>query len=101
MTELPDGNEIVDGEWFESKKNGISISSEISERYELQVNDQIVIDIAGKKIKSFIQSIREVNWENFSPNFSLLAFRRILKKLHQHLLLLFTSLKKKIHYHQK
>ena len=45
MTELPDGNEIVDGEWFENKKNGISISSEISERYELQVNDQIVIDI--------------------------------------------------------
>ena len=81
MTELPDGNEIVDGEWFESKKNGISISSEISERYELQVNDQIVIDIAGKKIKSFIQSIREVNWENFSPNFFAIGFPEDFKEI--------------------
>jgi len=81
MTELPDGNEIVDGEWFESKKNGISISSEISERYELQVNDQIVIDIAGKKIESFIQSIREVNWENFSPNFFAIGFPEDFKEI--------------------
>ena len=81
MTELPDGNEIVDGEWFENKKNGISISSEISERYELQVNDQIVIDIAGKKIESFIQSIREVNWENFSPNFFAIGFPEDFKEI--------------------
>ena len=47
MDKLPEGNEVIAGKWFEN--NGISISSEISERYELQVNDQIVIDIAGKR----------------------------------------------------
>jgi putative ABC transport system permease protein len=74
MDKLPEGNEVIAGKWFENKNNGISISSEISERYELQVDDQIVIDIAGRKISSFIQSIREVNWENFSPNFFAIGF---------------------------
>ena len=81
MSELPEGNKVVAGKWFDNKKNGISISSEISERYELQVNDQIIIDIAGKKFKSFIQSIREVNWENFSPNFFAIGFPDDFKEI--------------------
>ena len=81
MSELPEGNNVVAGRWFDNKKNGISISSEISERYELQVNDQIIIDIAGKKFKSFIQSIREVNWENFSPNFFAIGFPDDFKEI--------------------
>ena len=74
MSELPSGNEIISGNWFEDKENGISISTEISEDYDLQINDEIVIDIAGEKIESYIQSIREVNWENFSPNFFAIGF---------------------------
>ena len=69
MKELPEGNEIVAGNWFEESKNGISISTEISERYDLKIDDVIIIDVAGEKIESYVQSIREVNWENFSPNF--------------------------------
>ena len=74
MKDLPEGNEIVAGTWFKENENGISISSEISERYELELNDKIVIDIAGKRVDSYIQSIREVNWENFSPNFFAIGF---------------------------
>jgi putative ABC transport system permease protein len=81
MTELPDGNEIIEGKWFKNKKNGISISSEISERYELKINDQIIIDIAGEKIESYVQSIREVNWENFSPNFFAIGFPNDFKEI--------------------
>ena len=81
MDKLPEGNEVIAGKWFENENNGISISSEISERYELQVNDQIVIDIAGKKISSYIQSIREVNWENFSPNFFAIGFPEDFKEI--------------------
>tara|TARA_Y100000816_G_scaffold133739_1_gene94515 strand:+ start:8346 stop:10784 length:2439 start_codon:yes stop_codon:yes gene_type:complete len=74
MKELPEGNEIVAGNWFKESKNGISISTEISERYDLKIDDAIVIDVAGEKIESYIQSIREVNWENFSPNFFAIGF---------------------------
>ena len=69
MEELPEGNKIVSGEWFNQSSDGVSISIEIAERYNLKLNDEIEIDVAGKRISSFIQSIREVNWENFSPNF--------------------------------
>ena len=69
MNELPDGNQIIKGNWFNKKNDGISISTEISERYDLKVNDELIIDVAGEKIESYVQSIREVNWENFSPNF--------------------------------
>jgi putative ABC transport system permease protein len=81
MNELPEGNEVIAGKWFKNKNNGISISSEISERYELLVDDQIVIDIAGKRIKSYIQSIREVNWESFSPNFFAIGFPDDFKEI--------------------
>ena len=74
MKELPEGNEITAGNWFEGSKNGISISTEISERYDLEIDDAIIIDVAGEKIESYIQSIREVNWENFSPNFFAIGF---------------------------
>ena len=74
MDSLPEGNEVIAGEWFAKENNGISISSEISERYDIKRKDENVIDVAGRRINSFIQSIREVNWENFSPNFFAIGF---------------------------
>lgn len=74
MKNLPDGNEIIEGEWFKNKDYGISISSEIAERYDLNLSDEIIVDIAGRRIETFIQSIRNVNWENFSPNFFAIGY---------------------------
>jgi len=81
MSELPSGNEIIAGNWFKDKENGISISTEISEDYDLRINEEIVIDIAGEKIESYIQSIREVNWENFSPNFFAIGFPKSFQNI--------------------
>jgi len=75
MNNLPEGNKIVEGAWFGDNKNGISISSEISERYNLKLNDQISIEISGRLVETYIQSVREVNWENFSPNFFAIGFK--------------------------
>jgi putative ABC transport system permease protein len=75
MNNLPEGNKIVEGTWFGNNKNGISISSEISERYNLKLNDQISIEISGRLVETYIQSVREVNWENFSPNFFAIGFK--------------------------
>ena len=81
MEDLPEDNVIVAGSWFSDGKNGISISSEISERYDLRMNDHIVIDLAGKKVESYIQSIREVNWESFNPNFFAIGFPENFKNI--------------------
>ena len=81
MEDLPEDNVILAGSWFSDGKNGISISSEISERYDLRMNDQIVIDLAGGKVESYIQSIREVNWESFNPNFFAIGFPENFKNI--------------------
>ena len=74
IKDLPEQNEIVDGEWFqEGVKNGISISDQISERYDLQKNDEVIIQMEDGLIETYIQSIRAVDWESFSPNFFVIG----------------------------
>ena len=71
---LPEQNKIVDGEWFqEEEKNGISISDDISERYNLKMNDEVIIQMEDGSIETYIQSIRTVDWESFSPNFFVIG----------------------------
>ena len=41
LKDLPEQNEVVNGNWFQDGiQNGISISDEISERYDLNINDE-------------------------------------------------------------
>ena len=74
IKDLPDQNKIVDGEWFqEEEENGISISDDISERYNLKMNDEVIIQMEDGSIETYIQSIRTVDWESFSPNFFVIG----------------------------
>ena len=74
IKELPEQNKIVDGEWFqEEEENGISISDDISERYNLKMNDEVIIQMEDGSIETYIQSIRTVDWESFSPNFFVIG----------------------------
>ena len=74
IADLPEQNEIVDGEWFQDDaRNGISVSDEISERYDLKMNDEVIIQMEDGSIETYIQSIRTVDWESFSPNFFIIG----------------------------
>ena len=81
IKDLPEQNEIIDGEWFqEGVKNGISISDQISERYDLQKNDEVIIQMEDGSIETYIQSIRAVDWESFSPNFFVIGHPSLFKE---------------------
>lgn len=72
--DLPAQNEIIEGSWFsDTTENGISLSDEISERYSLKLGDEVTIRVESKVIKTFIQSVRAVNWDSFSPNFFVIG----------------------------
>ena len=74
IKDLPEQNKIVDGEWFqEDEENGITISDDISERYNLKMNDEVIIQMEDGSIETYIQSIRTVDWESFSPNFFVIG----------------------------
>ena len=73
-TELPKNNKIIEGTWFEeSNQKGLSISDEISLRYNLFVGDKVKVILQGDEKETFIQSIRTVDWESFSPNFFVIG----------------------------
>ena len=78
-TILPDTNEIVEGVWFDdTKTTGLSVSEEIAQRYSLKVGDIIHLKTAGKVKRTFIQNVRKVNWESFTPNFFLIGHPSLL-----------------------
>ena len=81
VEDLPDQNVVSAGNWFtEDEINGLSISSGISERYNLEIGEQIIIQMEDGAIETFIQSIRTVNWDNFSPNFFLIGHPSLFEK---------------------
>ena len=82
IKDLPDQNELLAGEWFqENKKNGISISDEINERYDLNIGDEVLIKINEELIQTYVQSIRTVNWDNFSPNFFIIGHPSLFRDI--------------------
>ena len=73
---LPEQNQVLEGEWFSNENesvNGISVSDEISERYKLSVGDLVLLKVEDRDIETFVQSIRTINWDNFSPNFFVIG----------------------------
>ncbi len=82
INELPEQNKVLEGNWFSNENvNGISISDEISERYNLDVGDIVLLKLENKNIKTFVQSIRTVNWDSFSPNFFVIGHPSLFKEI--------------------
>ena len=78
--ELPDNNKIISGEWFQGDtSDGLSISNDIANRYQLSVGDKVKVFFADQEVNTYIQNIREVNWDSFSPNFFVIGPPAIFK----------------------
>jgi len=78
--ELPDNNTVISGEWFKGdSSDGLSISDGIANRYKLAVGDKVKIFFANQEVDTYIQNVREVNWDSFSPNFFLIGPSSIFK----------------------
>lgn len=91
---LPDDNKVIDGRWWSedlrwtpTKVNGttqntgaaqqnlmpLSLESEMVEHLGLKLGDQLTFTLAGQKIEGYIDNVRTVNWDNFQPNFYVIA----------------------------
>ena len=82
IRDLPNQNEVLEGEWFSNKKkNGISVSDEIAERYKLDIGDEVLLKIDDKNIETYVQSLRAVNWDNFSPNFFVIVSPELVEEV--------------------
>jgi len=82
---LPDQNKIVGGQWIGSTgaKAELSVEEGMAERLELELGDELTLRIGSKIIKAPVTSIRSVVWENFKPNFYLIASPGLVEQMPQ------------------
>ena len=97
QSELPEGNQVVAGEWFTSIQLGsnvgteqgdesqgwmsavdatqqvapvpISIEDGLAERLGLSIGDEMTFSVGSDEITTQITSLRSLNWDSFQPNF--------------------------------
>lgn len=69
---LPDGNEIVAGEWWsDTGAAEVSVEEEFAERQGIALGDRLGLRIGAEDIDVTVSSLRSLDWESFKPNFFL------------------------------
>ena len=51
----------------------LSLESEFAKRVQVGLGEILLLEIGGVRLKGRVDSLREVNWFNFSPNFFIVA----------------------------
>ncbi len=72
---LPEQNRIVAGQWLTETGNPAQFSVEegMAQRLELELGDTLTMTVGSRVFTAEVTSIRSVEWENFKPNFFLIA----------------------------
>lgn len=82
--ELPDNNELVEGEWWDDSNRdqpSLSLESEWAGHMGYEIGDTLTFGVAGEEVTATIRSFREVDWESFSVNFFAVANKAMLQEL--------------------
>ena len=79
--QLPPDNVLIEGEWLEQASNqeGFSVEQGMAEQFGLKLGDVLQFSVQGEFFEAKVSSIRSVVWENFQPNFFILATQRVLE----------------------
>ncbi len=75
LADLPDGNEVVAGQWWPSDYAGdplISLDVDAAEALGLEVGDTLTIAILGRPVTARIASLRTIDWRSFGFNFAII-----------------------------
>lgn len=68
--DLPDGNELVAGDWWQAKGDAVvSVEEEFAERLGIRLGDTLGLRIGASALQVTVTSLRVVDWESFKPNF--------------------------------
>lgn len=72
---LPTDNRLVAGHWWEDERGelpGVSVEAELAESLQLKLGDRLSFTVGGLTRDVSVTSLREVNWDNFQPNFYMI-----------------------------
>ncbi|GHA19958.1 inner membrane transport permease [Arenicella chitinivorans] len=83
---LPEGNELVAGEWWagteiaSAPRAEFSIEEEVATEIGLVLGDEVEFSIGGLRFSAEVTSIRSVNWQSMTPNFYVVFYPGLLDK---------------------
>ena len=79
--EVPADNVIIEGQWKSENKQleGFSVELGMAQTLNLKLGDNLQFSVQGSFFEAPVTSIRSVVWENFQPNFYILAPRALLE----------------------
>jgi len=72
---LPDGNSLVEGEWWPEGYAGepmVSVDIELARAAGLEVGDYLTIGLLGTERQARIASLRRIDWESMGFNYVLI-----------------------------
>ncbi|WP_233440353.1 ABC transporter permease [Modicisalibacter coralii] len=73
--DVPDGNRVVAGQWFDADTQvapgsvPISFESGLAERLGVGLGDTLTFTIGSDTVTGEITSLRDLDWDSFRPNF--------------------------------
>lgn len=78
---LPDGNELLDGEWWSSDTEDawVSIETEFASDIGAAVGDRLTLLIGADPLEVTVKNIRAVDWQSMRPNFFMVFPRKVLE----------------------
>ena len=69
---LPEGSELVKGNWWPKDYSGeplVSFEGEIAEGLGLAIGDTVTVNILGRNVTAKIHNFRKVDWDSLAINF--------------------------------
>ncbi|WP_095168094.1 ABC transporter permease [Pseudomonas sp. Irchel 3H3] len=74
--QLPAGNSITAGNWWSAQPSddipGVSVEGKVAESLKLKLGDHMVFTVGGVNREARVTSLRDINWDNFQPNFFMI-----------------------------
>ncbi|RCV92193.1 ABC transporter permease [Vreelandella rituensis] len=107
QAEVPEGNRVVAGDWFDGWEAGatdaaysqggggwtaavdaesqpppvpISMEDGLAQRLGLSLGDQLTFSIGSDEVRTQITSLRDLNWDSFRPNFFVIFPPGVLER---------------------
>ena len=83
--DLPAGNVVTAGAWWPQQPPddvpGVSVEGKVAENLKIKLGDRLVFSVGGVNREAKVTSLREINWDNFQPNFFMIFQPGTLKDL--------------------
>ena len=71
---LPNGSELVTGQWWAADYKGpplVSVEEEVATSLGLKIGDTLSVNVLGVEVQAKVASTRTVSWDNFGLNYVL------------------------------